>query len=231
MKPSRRSVLPVLLFTLATLLLAVNSAQAGVRYYMLIFGSQTHPKIPRFTHTFCTIVRVTDALPGCAGPTIEPYTISWLPQTLKVRPYRIRPEPGYNLTLEETLNWAAQNRMDVSLWGPYAIEEDFFWRMYNEYARFERGEYLYRAVDPPRRGDVTADCIHAVTDIDGQDSRLTYLVLGSGDAVTRKFVRILNTRGRLLDPGADVSWLYAALGLDRYPIYPRPLPRGRTLRR
>ena len=143
---------------------------------------------------------------------------------MKVRPYRLRAEPGRNLTLEETLHWTAQNHMQVSLWGPYAIDEYFYGRVFNEYARFERGEYRYRAIDPPRRGDIASDCIHAVTDIDQQDSRLTYLVARAGDAVTRKFVRVLDQRGRLKIPLEDTSWLEAALGLDRYPICHRPLP-------
>ncbi len=230
LNPIKRFRSPLWLFALSASLLAVNSAQADVRYYMLIFGAQTHPKIPRFTHTFCTIVKVADPQPGCGALSIEAYTISWLPQTLNIRPYRIRPEPGRNLTLDETLRWTAQHHMGVSEWGPYVIEEDYFWRVYNEYARFERGEYLYRAVDPPRRGDVTADCIHAVTDIDSRDSRARYLVLGSGDAVTRKFVRILYSRGRLMEPPEDVSWLNAALGLDCYPVRHRPTPRRMALR-
>ena len=221
---SKGRFLPLATLALAAFLLAANSAQAGVRYYLLIFGAQTHPKIPRFTHTFCTLVKVADPLPGCSDVQLTADTISWLPQTLKIKPYRLRPESGYNLTLEETLSWSAQHRMQVSLWGPYAIEEDFYWRVYNEYLRFERGEYLYRAVDPPRRGDVVADCIHAVTDVDNRDSRMTYLVLGSGDAVTKKFVRILRDRGRLFIPPEDMSWLDAALGLDRYGVLHRPNP-------
>jgi hypothetical protein len=221
--PRKRFVLLEML-ALAALVLSVNSARAGVRYYLLIFGAQTHPKIPRLTHTFCTLVRVADPVPGCCDLLFEAHTISWLPRTLKIKPYRLRPEPGYNLTLEETLNWSAQHRVAVSLWGPYAIEEDFYWRVYREYLRFENGEYLYRAVDPPRRGDAVADCIHAVTDVDQRDSRWSYLVLGSGDAVTKKFVRILRDRGRLFVPPDDLTWLDAALGLDRYGVIHRPNP-------
>lgn len=231
MKRLRSNHLPLWLSALAAVLLMAKPVQANVHYYMLIFGAQTQPKLPRFTHTFCTIVRVVDAFPACPNPLIEAYTISWLPQTMRIHPYRLRAEPGHNFTLEETLRWAAQNHMHVSLWGPYAIEEDFFCRVYSEYERFERGEYLYKAIDPPRRGDVKADCIHAVTDVDQRDSRDTYFVLGSGDRVTRKFVRILHERGRLLQPLADVSWLNTALGLDCYPIYRRPTPPARPCRR
>lgn len=215
------------LFTLVASLALGSAAQAGVRHYILIFASQTHPKIPRFTHTFCTIVRVVDAPPGCPGTLLEAHTISWLPQIMIIHPYRFRAEPGHNFTLEETLRWSAQHRMDVSLWGPYLIEEDFYWKVRNEHDRFERGEYLYRAIDSPRRDEVTSDCIHAVTDVDQRDGRRTFHILRSGDAVTYKFVSILNGRGRLFLPPEDVSGLMAALGLDVYPlcVLPMPLPR------
>ncbi len=205
-------------------LLIANSARADVRCYMLIFSAQTHPKVPRFTHTFCTIVRVADAMPGCPAPSFEAYTISWLPQTLKVRPYRLHDEPGRNLTLAETLAWSYRHHMRVSEWGPYAIEPCFFDLVFREYARIERGEFRYKAIDPHQRGARTTDCIHAVTDIDHRDGRATFSPLRSGDADTRKFVRILRERGRLMIPAEDISWLDAALGLDRYPILHRPNP-------
>jgi hypothetical protein len=218
-----RALLEKMLLALLLLLLACGSARAD-RHYLLIFGAQTHPKIPRFTHTFCTLVKVADPSPGCTGLPLEVHTISWLPATLKIKPYRLHPEPGYNLTLEETLNWTAQNNMRVSLWGPYAITERFYGRVYQEYARFESGEYLYHAIDGTRRGDIAADCIHAVTDIDRQDSRLRFLVLRSGDPVTRKFVRVLRDQGNLYLPPEDVSWLDAALRLDCYGVRHRPNP-------
>lgn len=224
MRFSRRELSLLGMSAVFAVLFTATGVQADGRHYMLIFGAQSHPKIPRFTHTFTTIVRVADPTPGCSAPCIEAHTISWLPQTLKVRPYRLHAEPGRNLTLEETLHWAARDNLQVSEWGPYAIEEDFYWRVYREYARFESGEYRYRAIDSRRRGDVTSDCIHAVTDIDQRDSRSTFRLLGSGDAVTRKFVRILDQRGRLMIPPEDTGWLDAALGLNCYPIRHRPLP-------
>src|SRR5690349_18163739 len=107
-KRARRAVLRARfglagLLALSGLLLASSAARAD-RHYLLIFGSQTQPKIPRYTHTFCTIVRVADPLPGCANLPLEVHTISWLPATLKVRPFRLHAEPGHNFTLEETLN-------------------------------------------------------------------------------------------------------------------------------
>jgi hypothetical protein len=216
----------VLLLSLAVsaLLLAPRAVQAGERYYLIIFASQSHPKIPRLSHTFATIVRVTNAPPGCLNPSIEAYTISWLPQTMKVRPWRLHDEPGENFSLEKTVRWSYENHMQVSEWGPYEIEEDFFIRVYREYARIESGEFRYKAIDPRQRGAWTTDCIHAVSDIDGQHGRDEYPPVRSGDAVTRKFVRVLRDRGWLIEPPDSMCWLEAALGLDRYPILHRPNP-------
>lgn len=204
--------------------LPANPVRAEVRYYMLIFSAQTHPKVLRFTHTFCTIVKVADASPDRSTPSVEAYTISWLPQTLKVHPYRRHDEPGRNLTLEETLAWSRGNHMRVSAWGPYAIAPCFFDRVYWEYARIERGEFRYKAIDPRRRGARTTDCIHAVTDVDHRDNRSAYSPLRAGDADTHKFVRMLREHGRLMIPTEDVLWLEAVLGLDRHPVLHRSEP-------
>ena len=37
---------------------AGDPAPAGERYYLLVFGAQTTPMVPRFTHTWVTFVRV-----------------------------------------------------------------------------------------------------------------------------------------------------------------------------
>jgi len=218
----RRSLL--LPLAVWALLLAPHAVEAGERYYMVIFASQSHPKIPRLSHTFGTIVRVTDAPPGCVNPCIEAYTISWLPQTMKVRPWRLHDEPGENFTLDATLRWAYANHMDVTQWGPYEIDGDFFARVYREYARIQSGEFRYKAIDPRQRGARTTDCIHAISDIDRQHDRYEYSFVRSGDAVTYKLVRVLHERGRLFDPPCSLGWLEAALGLDRYPIIHGPNP-------
>lgn len=218
--PFPRVVLPIFA---ALALLAPRTVQAGEQYFMLIFGAQSRPKVPRLTHTFATIVKVAEGAADCP-PSIEAYTISWLPRTLKVKPYRLHDEPGYNLTLEETLRWAYGHHMHVSLWGPYAISPDFFYRVYREYARIESGEFRYKAIDPRQRGSLTTDCIHAVTDIDRLDGRLKYPYYRSGDPATRIFVRVLRDRGRLQIPAGETCWLEAALGLNRYPVHHRPNP-------
>lgn len=217
-----------LLFVLVAawvLLFGPHPAEAGERHYMIVFGAQSHPKLPRFTHTFATLVKVTDGPPDCPAPRIEAYTISWLPRTLVVHPYRCNDEPGVNLTLEATLKWAADNRMRVSEWGPYAIHPGFYWRVYMQYLRIQSGEFRYKAVDIRYRGTLTTDCIHAVSDIDRDHPRGYYdPIIRNGDSASRRFVAALYERGRLIDAPEAACWLNAALGLDHYPIIHRPDP-------
>src|SRR5690348_12390269 len=72
------------------------AAPPGERYFMLVFGSQSTPKVPKYTHSWATVVKVIE----CGGPevpSIEEHTISWLPATLNVRPLSFQVEPGVNL--------------------------------------------------------------------------------------------------------------------------------------
>src|SRR4051794_20670459 len=62
------------------------AAAPGVRYFVLIFGSQSTPWQPRYTHTWATVVKVTQP-EGPGQPTVEEQTISWLSTALVVRPF------------------------------------------------------------------------------------------------------------------------------------------------
>ena len=201
-----------------------SPSQAGERYYLIIFGAQSHPKLPRNTHTFATFVKVGDCAPGATPPVLHAYTISWLPQTLKVRPFRCHDEPGVNLTLEQTLAWACENNLRVSEWGPYEIEGEFYENVYNEYLKMQSGQYRYKAIDPRSRGSRTTDCIHAVSDMDPLHGRDEYFLIRTGDSASRHLVVVLFDRERVLaDPG-NLSWIDAAVGLNNYPIVHRPDP-------
>jgi hypothetical protein len=108
----------------ALLLLPLPSvSRAGEDYYLLMFGAQTVPGNPDYSHTWATFVRV--CWPG-NGPcpvnaTLEAHTISWLPANMVVRVLALFPEPGRNFDLHTTLRWCYADCMRVSLWGPYRI--------------------------------------------------------------------------------------------------------------
>src|SRR5437762_3198448 len=44
-------------------------APPNERYYVMIFGSETCPRVPRHVHSWATVVKVTDQ-PNCESPLI-----------------------------------------------------------------------------------------------------------------------------------------------------------------
>src|SRR4051794_5767347 len=95
-------------------------APPNERYYLLIFGSQSRPLRPKYTHSWATTVRVVDNGPG-RPPTVEAYTISWMPATLDIHPLRFKVECGADLDLCTTVREMRKNDERISLWGPYEI--------------------------------------------------------------------------------------------------------------
>src|SRR5688500_9295583 len=73
---------------------------AGDEYFVVVFGAQRpFIKTARHAHSWAAFVRRTPA------GAVESFTISWLPDTGRVRPLAIRPEAGRNYTLEETFRF------------------------------------------------------------------------------------------------------------------------------
>src|SRR5262249_51300479 len=93
-----------------------DPAPPGERYYLMVFGSQTTPKIPRFTHTWVTFVRA----PGPCIP-VEQNTISWMPASMFIRTWRPYVEAGVNLSMTGSIEMARGYGERVSMWGPYEI--------------------------------------------------------------------------------------------------------------
>ena len=73
---------------------AAGTGRGGEFYYVLIFGSQSSPKILRYTHTWATLVRAVGEGPDTRNYEIYAHTIRWLPETLELRVWRPWPEPG-----------------------------------------------------------------------------------------------------------------------------------------
>src|SRR5689334_7001698 len=68
-------------------------------YYVMIFGSQSHPKLLQYTHTWGTFVRAVGEGPDANNYVLYQHTISWLPESLDVRTWSLLPERGVNLDL------------------------------------------------------------------------------------------------------------------------------------
>src|SRR3954454_23660419 len=80
-----------------------STARAGEVYYVMVFGSESHPKQLRYTHTWATFIKATGEGNDPNAYALESNTISWLPATLEVKVFRPRSEPGVNLDLYQTL--------------------------------------------------------------------------------------------------------------------------------
>jgi hypothetical protein len=151
------------------------------RYYALVWASQRVVRTPRYSHTFATVVH-TAGRPSGEVKVLDVNTISWLPATLDIRVLARHPEPGVNLTLGETLEYARRNGERVSLWGPFELRASSYQRFVVQKHFLETSGIGYQCDDnvgeAARVGD-GCDCIHAITDADPQFGRGSYPCSGS----------------------------------------------------
>lgn len=199
------------------------------RYFVILFGSQTTPRIPRHTHTWATMVKATYT-PGCEQPAVEAHTISWLPDDLEVRVWKLRVAPGSNLELHTTIEEMLKTGQRVSMWGPYETWSGLYTRFVTQKAFLDSDVIGYQCTDTigeaGRHGN-GCDCFHALSDMDPQFDRGRYPLRYYGDHATLNIVRQIHERPVLLRPGECHDWLIPVLGLDRYPIVRRQY-RGPT---
>ena len=193
------------------------------RYFAILFGSQTTPRIPRYTHTWGTVIKVTE-VPGSTQPVVEAHTISWLPDSLEIRAWRLRVEPASNLDLHETIQYVQRSGQRVSMWGPYEIWNGVYTRFLTQKAFLDADVIGYQVVDTlgeaARKGN-GCDCFHALSDMDPRFDRRRYPLLYFGEEATLNIVRQLHERPLLIRPRQTHDWLIPVLGLDRYPIVRR----------
>lgn len=187
---------------------SVRTRRARDAYYMVVFCYQGVPAFPQSAHTFAAFVRAAPRRRG-TPKIIESKTISWLPATLSVRLIS-GPEPGRNLSLQETLNHAAAIGARVSAWGPFQIKKDLFDRAFKQATRLERGDVLYKAVDYGWRPAVAINCFHAICDLD-TDLGLLTTGIAYGKSATNLVVNHL--RRWMIQPEQTHPWLLEKLGL------------------
>lgn len=128
---------------------------AGHHYYVTIFGSEQNPLRFKRTHTFATITHLHETPDG---PVVENSTISWMPATLNIRPFALRPEPGVSLTQEESLRWAESKGLRTSVWGPFEIPERRYYLYMARKAELESGAIAYRATGAWAREQPVSNC-------------------------------------------------------------------------
>jgi hypothetical protein len=142
----------------------------------MVFGSQSIPKMPRYTHSWATVVRVTDR-DGQGLRPLEERTISWMPASLNINPLSRYVEPGVNLSLNFTIEEMLRHDERVSLWGPYEVGPGLFHRFTVQKDYLESGKIDYQCIDSfgeAARTGRGCNCIHGITDMDPEFDRNQY---------------------------------------------------------
>jgi hypothetical protein len=142
------------------------STQAADRYYLIVFGSQTQPHSHRHTHTFALFIKTRTGDQDNQEAIAETKTISWMPRTLRIRLLSQTPEPGVNLSVEQSVRWARSVGADTWMWGPFEIGQELYRLADAQVARLEAGKIKYVCLDKQFRGTGATNCIHALTDLD-----------------------------------------------------------------
>lgn len=206
---------------------AVQPGGPTERYFLLVFGSQSNPKRPKYTHTWATIVKATPGKDDPAAFDLTSHTISWLPRTLNVRVLALRAECGVNLSLKQTLNTVMINGECVALWGPYELDPVVAPQIYDKFLRqvnrLNSGCVMYKAIDPDHgpRSTYISNCIHAVTDLDGLTRRGNYDELRNNGFPASEYLAGVLIRSGKVDSSVTHEWVAEALGLNCYRIQRR----------
>jgi hypothetical protein len=197
------------------------------RYYFIIYGGQSVPYRPRTAHTWATFAKATPMVTGQLA--VESFTISWLPAGGRVRPLKLRSEPGKNYSLEETFAIAEEQHARVSMWGPFEIDAGRYELAVEQAAFLESGAPRYRVLDTLGFNRSVQHCVHAVTYADPVLSRAIQPVLQVGEPGTSRLAGRYLRIGAFVGGGVTHDWLIPALGLDAYPVVRREI--GEHVRR
>jgi hypothetical protein len=195
------------------------------RYYVLLFGGQATRGRPNTAHTWATYVRAVPQPDGTVRA--EPFTISWLPPDMNVRPLKLRPGEGRTFTLHQTLDHMVTGRHEVSLWGPFETTADHYGRAARYKQVLDSGAIRFRTLDGgDRRPDIN-HCVHAITYSDPALKAAADPILSYGELVTRRVAEAMAKSGVVSDPTTTHDWLIPALGIDGYDITRRRIGEAR----
>lgn len=119
---------------------------------MTVYACQSTLNAPVRSHTFVVFQRGQETV-----------CISWLPAGGRVKLLNC-PEPGVNLDLAGTVQWARANRAKVTVIGVYEIKAELFDLAVKQKAKLDSGQIFYAALDAGCQGKAV-NCIHAVSDL------------------------------------------------------------------
>jgi hypothetical protein len=189
------------------------------RYFFILYGGQSLPFKPKTAHTWATFVK---AAPDAAGVlNMEHFTISWLPATGEVKPWKCRAETGRNYSLDETFAIATEQKDRVSMWGPYEIDATRYELAVIQMRFLESGAVRYRAIDSFTRNPWVEHCVHAVTYADPILREIVQPVLQVGEPGTSRLAARYLRSGAFIGGAVTHDWVLEAVGADKYPVVRR----------
>ena len=206
----------------------LTPAPPGERYFIIVYGSQSTPKEPKYTHTWMTIVRTGAATEASPGTILEHHTISWMPETLDIRTKNFAIEPGVNLGWKKSLDVMFGLGERVSVWGPFEIRPGVYQKGVMQKNFMESGLMGYQCIDTigeAARTGLGCNCVHAITDADARVGRAQYLLTRYGESASERIVEHLHMADLVLAPGVTHDWIIQDLGIEQYPIVRRPYIR------
>jgi hypothetical protein len=193
------------------LLLVAAPASAQCEDYLLVFAGDRARYQATHAHTFAAVVRI-EKLPGALPRVVDFASISWLPETMKVRALAVRSETGRNVPLDETLRVYTSDG-HVCMWGPYRIQPELT-EFFKSRAVLVESSFRYKGASflSPRQ---VCDCTRAIEEM--VDPNRRYIgVFGYGAAAASVVVR--NFSPWIIDPEQKHPWVATLLGLDEFPL-------------
>ncbi len=166
-------------------------------YYMIVFGSEQEPNVMEHSHTFGAFLRGVTAIERRAVITPPPryydvLCISWLPDTMVIHPFQLRPEKGKNFSLTDTLNWVTQDQSShIYAWGPFLICPELYKHATLRIAQLDSGDPKYVVEDACFRPNCATNCIHALSDL-GLTKHLLHTLASHGREASCKVVHYLS---------------------------------------
>lgn len=152
--------------------LAAATVQGEDRFYMILYSAQGEPNLPRRSHTFATYIKVGEAGGDSTESSFESHTISWLPANGPVDALRLLPQPGKNFDLAETFSWARAQGAQVSAWGPFEVKKELYDQSQRQCKQLDERRLRYVVLDGRFRGRGASNCLHAVSDVCGNQPLL-----------------------------------------------------------
>jgi len=196
----------IVLAVILVLAWSPTQVRANDRYYMLMFAAQTEPKEVRASHTFALFVRATEG-----NAIAETHSISWMPGNFDIRPLRLTPVAGANLSLAQTLRWAGLANARVTMWGPYPIRRELYEMAARQATRLDSRQAEYVVLDRRFRENGASNCIHAVSDL---DTTQPPLATGTAFGIEATEMVLEHFRRYILPTTESARWLVERLRLN-----------------